>query len=326
MSFPISEFLITVPPASSASLHPTRSRLSITARHAFATPVHNPLPTTPRRTTVFSFSAPAISLYATSPNPVAGIEHHHPFIVTCRRDNQLDVFEIVSPSLPAPPPPLPPSRSAFSSFTPSRIRLSLSTPRATPVAPLKLEHRRTLFGHTARVSSVALLEGSSARSTSNSRTSGASVRCVSAGDDGAVKVWELRPSGSDGGEGKGRGKKRRRGDDVEEVIDVQAASSTSSPSSTAGDGEGREGGGEAGAGETSWTRMKRRRTAGLHGREEAVPAVMMAGGGGGEGERPERVKRVMVGQDKIVLIGAGAGGRGRGGTEGGETVRVLRFD
>jgi hypothetical protein len=58
----------------------------------------------------------------------------------------------------------------------------------------------------------------------------------------------------------------------------------------------------------------------MHGRVEEpdLPSAAPAK----EGERPERVKRVLVGEDKIVIIGAGD----KGGRGGGETVRVLRFD
>jgi hypothetical protein len=143
------------------------------------------------------------------------------------------------------------------------------------------------------------------------------VRCISAGDDGAVKVWELTPSGGSGG---GKGKKRRRGDSggVEVVIDVRAVAAAS-PSSSTSSATG------AGEGETSWQRMKRRRTAGLHGRfEEFEVDLVPAKSTAVDGQRPERVKRVLVGTDKIVIIGAGEDGEGGG--KGEERVRILRFD
>ncbi|GAA5856948.1 hypothetical protein JCM8547_008481 [Rhodosporidiobolus lusitaniae] len=283
------EFLITVPLQSSSS----RPRLSITARHATAPPILSALPPTPRRTSVFSTSSSPVSRSSTS-SPVTGLEHHHPFLVTSRSDNQLDVYEVVS-APPAPPPTAPlPLSPRFPSSTPPFSRIRLSRPSLPSPPQLKLEHRRTLFGHTARVTSVALVDGTS---TGLSAGAEGAVRCISAGDDGAVKVWELTPSGS------GSGKKRKRGGaGVEEVVDVQAAP------------EVRE---EEGGGETAWKRMKRRRMAGLHGRGEEAEHVPTAAGG--ERDRPERVKRVMVGEDKIVLVGAGEGGAG-------ESVRVLRFD
>ncbi|GAA6031473.1 hypothetical protein JCM8097_006474 [Rhodosporidiobolus ruineniae] len=289
----LQEFLVTVPPVLSAT--PKRSRLSITARHVVASPADTAFPTTPHRSSPFSSTSTRLS----SPSPVTSIEHHHPFVVTSRRDNQLDVFEVVSS--PPPSPPAPPSRFATAFSTPSRSRpfhsrsapAHLRTPSsAAPPPPLRLEHRRTLFGHTARVGSVALLDSPVSAS---SAAAAQAVRCVSAGDDGAVKVWELTPSGS-GGEGR---KKRRRAS-REAVVDVQAL-----PSS-AGEGE---------ADETAWQRLKRRRLAGVHGRE--VPASEETGKARAEEDRPERIKRVWVGEDKIVLVGQGGGV---------ERVRVLRFD
>lgn len=172
------EFIVSLPSPSSASTF-SRRRLTISSRNAIAQPIHTPLPSTPRRTSAFSPPSPVST--RTPRTPVTSIEHSHPFIVTSRRDNQLDVYEIVSPPSSASTVPAPPE--AFS--TPSRIQPSLSTSCPPPLPPLKLEHRRTLFGHTARVAGVALLEGVD--------RDGA-VRCVSAGDDGKVKVWELRPS------------------------------------------------------------------------------------------------------------------------------------
>lgn len=142
----VQEFLVAIPP--STAKRPRQPRISITSRHAIALPRTPP----PRDT----------ASRARATDLVTSIEHADPWIVTSRSDNTLDVYEVVSS--PPPPPPSP-------------TQLHLTTP---PPAPLQVLHRRTLFGHTARVESVAVEKG----------------KCVSGGADG-VKVWEL------GGEGAG---------------------------------------------------------------------------------------------------------------------------
>ncbi|GAA5893700.1 hypothetical protein JCM6882_007882 [Rhodosporidiobolus microsporus] len=286
----LQEFCVTLPSSSSSSKAPLHRppRLSISARHAIALPLDTPSPPTPRRTSPFSHRA---HLFTTLRNPVTSIEHSHPFVVASRRDNQLDVYEVVSSPPSAPPP--------SSSSTPSRFRLSPHAPRTPSPPQLKLEHRRTLFGHTARVAGVALFNASGA--APGVGTPG-SVRCVSAGDDGAVKVWELTPSrASFSGDGNSMARKRRRAEET--VVDVEAPS----PAAAKDDD-----------GETVWQRMKRRRLAGMHGNE--VAPAPERDGAPAVGERPERIKQVLVGEDKIVLVGAGGGGGGE------ESVRVLRFD
>ncbi|GAA5894471.1 hypothetical protein JCM6882_004830 [Rhodosporidiobolus microsporus] len=286
----LQEFCVTLPtPSTSTSSSPLRPpRLSISARHATALPLDTPLPPTPRRSSPFSHRT---HLFTTPRNPVTGIEHSHPFVVASRRDNQLDVYEVVSSPPSATPPP---SSSAF-----SRFRLSPQAPRTPSHPQLQLEHRRTLFGHTARVAGVALLDASG---TGSGAGTPGSMRCVSAGDDGAVKVWELTPTRAlSGGGGNPGARKRRRAEGT--VVDVEALA----PAAAADDD-----------GETVWQRMKRRRSAGVHGKEPA--SAPERDGAPVVSERPERIRRVLVGEDKIVLVGAGGGGGGE------ESVRVLRFD
>ncbi|GAA5911508.1 hypothetical protein JCM5296_000912 [Sporobolomyces johnsonii] len=275
----IQEFVIAVPPIPShkdvAAPLPAlaRPRLSITARHASATPLHTPLPSTPRRTNVFS--PPRIS----SQSPVTSIEHADPFIVTSRVDNTIDVYEVTSM-------PLSPSHPRPHSPTTTTTRLHLSTRAPTPTLPsLRIEHRRTLFGHTARVSSVAI-----------STTEGGEQKCISAGDDGAVKVWSL---GSGSAASGGAGHKRTR----EGAITVVARERDEVDLAS------------------EWQQMKRRREGGLRGRaRRTLDGREGDVEGGAVGDRPERIKRVFVDEDKIVVVGSG-----RGGGEG-ERVRVLRFD
>ncbi|BGP18387.1 hypothetical protein JCM10213v2_006453 [Rhodosporidiobolus nylandii] len=284
----LQEFLIAVTPARhtafSLSSSPPRTHLSVSYRNATASPVFHPLPSTPRRSS--PFSPPTAS--PADQSPFTSIEHSHPWIVASRRDNQLDVFEVSSSS----PPPLSPARLATPAS--SRMRLDLSTPRIPPAPQLVVEHRRTLFGHTARVAGVALMDDAGAASAGG--TALGAMRCVSAGDDGAVKVWELTPTPARGG---GAGGVQRRRHSHEAVVDVQAL-----PTAASAPEDG---------GETAWQRMKRRRTAGVHGKDdEPTPRD-------GQCDRPERIRRVLVDEDKIVLVGAGAAG-------GEESVRVLRFD
>lgn len=145
----VQEFLVSIPPSfPSTSKRSRPPRITLTSRHAIALPRTSP----PRD----SFPTRATDL-------VTSISHADPWIVTSRSDNTLDVYEVVS----APPPP-PPS--------PTQIHLAV-----IPAASLQVLHRRTLFGHTGAVESVAIEAG----------------KCVSGGADGRVKVWEL------GGEGTG---------------------------------------------------------------------------------------------------------------------------
>lgn len=286
----VQEFMVDVPPPRGAALSAVRvlPKMRISARHATAAPIHSPLPSTPRRSAPLSppFSPASGASVPTSCSPVTSIEHSHPFIVTSRVDNTLDVYEIVSR-------PITRSDPVSTSATPSRLStsgicLSLHTDdNAALSPPLRVIHRRTLFGHTARVASVALVPEPGAGEAEGD----AGVRCVSAGDDGVVKVWRLSRSA----EGSGREARRRRRGEAEEVVDVRAE---------------RDGEAEHEDELTEWQRLRRKR------RRSAVGEDV---DGDGE-ERPQKVKRVWVDADKIVVVGASA----RDGAD--ETVRVLRFD
>ncbi|BGP10014.1 hypothetical protein JCM10049v2_005897 [Rhodotorula toruloides] len=260
----IQEFTIEVPPARRAALPTARilPKMRISARHATAAPIHSPLPSTPRRSAPLASPSPP-SMVPTSRSPVTSIEHSHPFIVTSRVDNTLDVYEIVSRPTPASAPPAHTTPSRPST---SRIRLNLHPSSGcdslSPLSPpLRVIHRRTLFGHTARVASVALLPESRGGETNE-----AGVKCVSAGDDGVVKVWHLSPLQGE----EGRKRRRREG---EEVVDVRAV-----PGAEQREEEER----------TEWQRLRQKRR---RWNEE-------------EGERPQKVKRVWVDEDKIVVVGA----------------------
>ncbi|EGU11530.1 Proteophosphoglycan ppg4 [Rhodotorula toruloides ATCC 204091] len=264
----IQEFTIDVPPSRRAALSTVRvlPKMRISARHATAAPIHSPLPSTPRRSAPLAPPSPPSTPTPppTSRSPVTSIEHSHPFIVTSRVDNTLDVYEIVSRPTPSLTSTL--TSATHSRPSTSRIRLNLHPSSATdPLSPLspplRIIHRRTLFGHTARVASVALLPEPGAGEADE-----AGVKCVSAGDDGVVKVWHLSPSKAKGKEGR---KRRKR--EGEEVVDVRAVS-------TADQRQEDE--------RTDWQRLRQKR-----GREE---------------ERPQKVKRVRVDEDKIVVVGAGA--------------------
>ncbi|BGP34010.1 hypothetical protein JCM10296v2_005825 [Rhodotorula toruloides] len=186
----VQEFTIDVPPPRRAALSTVRilPKMRISARHATAAPIHSPLPSTPRRSAPLAPPSPLSTPMLTSRSPVTSIEHSHPFIVTSRVDNTLDVYEVVSRPTPLSLPlqsTVTPSRPS-----PSRIRLHLHPAAIAPLSPLspplRIIHRRTLFGHTARVASVALLPEPGAGDADE-----AGVKCVSAGDDGVVKVWHL---------------------------------------------------------------------------------------------------------------------------------------
>ncbi|GAA5899700.1 hypothetical protein JCM8208_004538 [Rhodotorula glutinis] len=290
----LQEFVVVLPRPSSLPVLVRTPKMRITARNATALPAHAALPSTPRRTAPLLASASSSTSPPTAPrNPVTSIEHSHPFIVTSRADNTLDVYEVVAAPLAAPPPQ-PPRTS----------RAHLRLPAAPP--PLHILHRRTLFGHTARVASVALRPSGAGSSASASAAGGGGpgVRCVSAGDDGAVKVWSLVPTPTPTST---TGKRAREGAVREEgVIDVRAA-----PVALEREGEG-EGGDEAPP--TAWQRMKRRRGAGVRAQESSAPQQQEADGA------PQRVRRVWVEEDKIVVAERARDGRGE------ETVRVLRFD
>ncbi|GAA5840410.1 hypothetical protein JCM9279_007318 [Rhodotorula babjevae] len=285
----LQEFAVTLPPRSALPSLVRTPKMRITARNATALPAHAALPSTPRRTAPLLSSASASSPPSPPPaprNPVTSIEHSHPFIVTSRADNTLDVYEVLSTPLAAPRPPR------------THPALDPRAPAALP--PLCISHRRTLFGHTARVASVALRPSAVGSSSASAAAGGGGpgVRCISAGDDGAVKVWSLVPTPVSG---SGRRARVRE----EAVIDVRAV-----PVELEGEGEGAEE-------PTAWQRMKRRRGAGVRAQESASQQERQRRE---EHGAPHRVRRVWVEEDKIVVAERARDGQGE------ETLRVLRFD
>lgn len=144
----VQEFDIVIPSTDA----PTAS---VRARHATALPpgfAYSPSSRRHRRFTgdlpTSSGLAPGDGLAGMPSCLITGLEHSAPYVVVSRSDNTLDVFEIVDDV----------SSTAAMGGDP----------------PLKVIHRRTLFGHTGSVGAVAVDGG----------------RCVSGGEDG-VKVWEL---------------------------------------------------------------------------------------------------------------------------------------
>ncbi|GAA5874364.1 hypothetical protein JCM3774_005017 [Rhodotorula dairenensis] len=278
---------------------PKSALVVVRARHATALPVHTPLPATPRRTTLFPGGsapeavAPLLLRRTASPSPVTSIEHSHPFIVTSRIDNTIDVYEVV--------------RRPWEG---SSVK---SAAAAAEEEELEVVHRRTLFGHTARVSSVALLPATiphvSARrrhaEEDDDEAAAANIRCVSAGDDGAVKVWQLSPSSS------------------APMSPLPSSSSTSRRKRTAADADLQvrirdddQGDGDADP-PSDWQHMKRRRA-----------ATTVRSESGLADERPPRVRRLWVAEDKIVLLQQQQqrDGGPSGAQQEEERLQVLRFD
>lgn len=240
------------------AVSPARLKV-LRAQHATAPPAYTPWPSIITRTRLLGAGTDAEDLSTTAPppplrkSPVTSIEHSHPFIVTSRTDNTIDVYEVV--------------------------RLEAPTPS------LRVVHRRTLFGHTARVSSVALL---STADVGSSRDATAPIRCISAGDDGAVKVWRLLPSEEDARPDRSGSRKRKRTTAAEADLQVQVRRQEDAVAAPDG------------AHLSDYQQLKRRRTS---------------------AEEPARVQRVWVDEDKIVLLQRAAGGESSSGE-----VQVLRFD
>lgn len=161
--------------------------------------------------------------------------------MTSRADNTIDVYEVVD-SVPdaaaLPAPSSSPTRLPSSSF----IRTSTRPPLST----LSVVHRRTLFGHTASVSSVAV---------------DAVGRCVSGGVDGRVKVWDVGEKWGDGLTITETGEGERASGSWEEIR------------KSADDG----GGAEREAGELAGRRIKR-----LFFDEEKIVSIVDSRGGGEE--------------------------------------------
>lgn len=382
-------FEVAVPPASSPRAHASPP-LSVTARHVTALPAQMPLPTTPRRSAPLAASGGEAPLRAMAgpaqASPVTSIEYAHPFVVTSRVDNTIDVYEVLeSPSRADEGAGRTQSRrgprSSTTAMFPAVYRLAgagvgagaaraesssaaAGGKHSAPLTSLELVHCRTLFGHTARVASVALLpairppeeeeepsaaaraaaaaRGGSSSSSSSARSgaprqSGGTIRCVSAGDDGAVKVWHLSPSASSSSSSAAAAKRRRRSrppsaTDEDLDVSVRRAGLTAAT-------EEEEGGRERGLGD--WHRLKRRRTDRTQAQAQAQAGTTAPAAGGdldeddgdvvAVGARPRRVKRVWVDEDKILLLQQGpvAGGvtpSSRRVGDAGDEIQVLRFD
>lgn len=227
----VQEFVVRIPQSFASSFVPIdkhrRPRVTVSARHAIAPAASHGL------------FAPTRALQ--QQQLVTAIEHSDPFIVTSRSDNTLDVFEVVSTPLAARLPH-------------SHTTIHLRTDELTASSKLRVVHRRTLFGHTAGVRSVAIEAGG---------------RCVSGGDDGQVKVWQL-------GE-----RSMRAVDVVEEEGEAEVESKIVAP--------------------TVWTEMKAKRARGSRGRAAVIPPRKE------QEVRPSKIRRLFFDEDKIVSIIEGAG-------------------
>ncbi|WFC93623.1 hypothetical protein MBRA1_000244 [Malassezia brasiliensis] len=89
---------------------------------------------------------------------VTSVIYDAPYLVLGTAANVLDVYRVTEPSAAA-------AGACVG-------RAASATP---PGAPLRIVHCRTLYGHTSRISSVALRNG----------------RCVSGASDGSVRVWSM---------------------------------------------------------------------------------------------------------------------------------------
>lgn len=130
-------------------------------------------------------------------------------------------------------------------------------------------------------------------------------KLVSAGDDGSFRVWNLDSSSTSI---PTRRREEEREGEEEEMIEIE----------TMVDLEKEEE--EEEEGSTEWQKLKKRRETGRVRNSEEQEGVM--------GGRPERIRKILVDEDKIVVLGSSSSGscEGGGGLDGGERIRVLRFD
>lgn len=262
---------------------------------------------------------------------VTSIEYAPPFIVTSRIDNTIQVYRVVDVSEGSSggssvPPLSRQQRGGGGLHTRARVgsprgdnetdefgrrggRERSGNPRMmTSRRKVEIRLEKTLFGHTARVGSVALLtdvllddddddkqvrrdtstseeeeaEDDETGSTRAARDDG-TIKLVSAGDDGTFKVWHLAsPSRDDGAR----------------VTDIRATSPSRGRKRR---GEEEDDDDAPGRDESEWDRLKRARLTRTRTRT-----------------RPERVERIWVDRDKIVVLDKGRSDE--------RTVRVLRFD
>ena len=90
---------------------------------------------------------------------VTSVIYDAPYLVLGTTANVLDVYRVAEPS----------------ASVSGGARVGRAASAMPPGAPLRIMHCRTLYGHTSRVSSVALRNG----------------RCVSGASDGSVRVWSM---------------------------------------------------------------------------------------------------------------------------------------
>ena len=146
--------------ATSSSSHIRSPRLEVLARSAIAAP-----PITAPRSPSAGSHTPAV---AQTQAVVTSIEHDGPYVVTSKSDNTIAVYEV---------------KDALRRYPGTRARKMIyggqfeqppSPATMASIPLLRIRQVKTLFGHTASVDAVSVLDG----------------RCVSTGRDG-VKVWEL---------------------------------------------------------------------------------------------------------------------------------------
>ncbi|GAA5993452.1 hypothetical protein JCM5350_000098 [Sporobolomyces pararoseus] len=223
-------------------------------------------------------------------SPITSIEYSRPFIVTSKTDNTIQVYRV-----------------STTTTSPSTSRKNRND-NSEEVEKLEIRYVKTLFGHTARVGAISLIPSPSAVGGGGREEGEVGTKIVSAGDDGSFKVWSLDRVGTV------QSRKRSR-EDEEDVIDIYATTTNNSEEEE-----------ETTTMElkTEWQRLKKRRVE----KEEGTSSSLVRGEGdeGEERVRPERIKKILVDQDKIVVLGSSFSSRSSSKETGGERIRVLRFD
>lgn len=269
----VQEFNITIPASTSSS-----SYLNITTQNALA----------PSNQQAY-FSPSSSSSRRRVPSPITSIEFSHPFIVTSRSDNIIEVFKLYY------------STPTTSNNT-GRNGKKLEEPR------LKLKHHKTLFGHSSAVESIALESTASVSSVTSHNTTSSNLigggRCVSGGIDGVVKVWDLSLGSNDSDEddqmgsfndsatsdSKGKGKEMININEEEEEDDPASSIPSSSPSPPTND----------------WQSLL------------AEYSTSKINTSSNSSHRKRRIRKVWFDEEKIVSLVLE--------DDGVERVRVLRFD
>ncbi|KAK4056949.1 hypothetical protein OIO90_001849 [Microbotryomycetes sp. JL221] len=116
---------------------------------------------------------------------VTAVEHSDPFIVTSRSDNTIDVFKVIRRPRPQPHivGQLSSSSTLYRHQSTHSIVSTMTQHSQQQNSVVRLLHFKTLFGHTAGVTSVAV-EADTAT-------------CVSTARDGQTKVWSLIGDGDE---------------------------------------------------------------------------------------------------------------------------------